>query len=659
MRKTRLSLVFAAALMPGFGLAESPPVTDAPFDVDAWEARNARAGRELFDLLRADGSPRMQVLAGRVYLSDEDAENPLRPKGEDVVARAASLAPGDAFVQSVAASEGNYHSSQCGPVHWPEAEVANLLRLEPDNAAAWRYAVALAQAKGDQAGIDAALERMAMARRANDHEGEEVAMWTQVFSAHPGAMASPYDEEDKAASPSQTALAAALGRVSFRYSAADSALSRACQPDGSTGQDWRRLDWCARAGRVLAREGDSFALRELGLKLLGKGDGHADLQRQLEWLQANASDPSRSATASADAAADRERDWNDAAGSIAAAERRLARLGKPATPPEGWMAEDAYDESEAAEAADAWLAYLRTVLDAMRASGDAREQVLAVIAERMVASEESAAAEEGAGGRTDDVSIAAIAATRPDDLLVQWIAAHHAEGEAREAAISRLQQLEPSNAAAWSLSLPADVDAADPTPVLLEMAASREYDEYTAGFIGIWKAAFARMPFSPELIAQFQAMETDFDAEAVPAVMAMGAMVHLTMGVAWPKLLGACAPEAAATGSARREHCLAIGRMLLQDGRTVLAARFGEALLRKLDALQGLEAERARQIAWWQDDQLSTMPSGTALDAYFTDWLSTGDEIEALRLAATRAGKAEPPAGWRSPAEKRVKKATP
>src|SRR5688500_4535043 len=106
MRTTRLAFAFAVALMPGFGMAESPPVADASFDADAWEVRHARAERELFDLLRADASPRMQVLTGRVYLSDEDAQAPLRPKSEDVVARAASLAPGDAFVQSVAASEG-------------------------------------------------------------------------------------------------------------------------------------------------------------------------------------------------------------------------------------------------------------------------------------------------------------------------------------------------------------------------------------------------------------------------------------------------------------------------------------------------------------------------------------------------------------------------
>lgn len=646
MRTTRLCLAFAAALMPGFGLAESPPADDAAFDADAWEVRHARAERELFDLLRADTSPRMQVLAGRVHLSDEDAENPLRPKDEDVVARAANLARGDAFVQSVAASEGNYRNSQCGPVRWPEAEVANLVRLEPDNAAAWRYAVALALAKGDQAGIDAALERMAASRRADDHEGEEVALWTQVFSAHPDAAVSPYDSGNEMAVPAQTALSAALDRVSFRYSMADAALTRACQPDGSTEQDWRRLDWCARAGLVLAREGDSFALRELGLKLLGKGDGHADLQRQQEWLKANASDPSRSASAFSDAAEDRERDWKDVSGSIAAAERRLARLGKSATPPEGWTADDAYDENDAAEAADAWLAYLRKVLDAMRASGDAREQALAVIANRMFESAESAPGVEASdGGKDDERTIADIAAAQPDDLLVQWIAAHHGDDDARATATVHLQRLDPTNAATWALSLPASGDKADPLPTLQRMAASRHHDEYAAGFIGIWSTAFSRVPVPEDLMMQFRSMGGKFDAKSLPNVMALSSMFHLTMSAASPNLLTACTPEVVAARPERRGHCLATGRLLLQQGRTLLAARFGEALLRKLDALQGADATRSRQIAWWQAKGLPGADS-TAIDAYFEDWLSTGNEVEAMRLAATRAGQAEPPADW-------------
>src|SRR5688500_8088596 len=200
MRTTRLAFAFAVALMPGLALADSLPDIEAEDDHDpeAWQARHERAASELFDLLQADASPRMQVLAGRVHLSDTDQATPLRPKGEDVVARAVSLAPGDAFVQWVAASEGNYYSSQCGPTRWPEAEVANLVRLEPDNAAAWQYAAALAQAKGDEAGIDSALERMANARRADDHQGEEIAAWTRIFAEHPSTHVSPFDQDEVA-----------------------------------------------------------------------------------------------------------------------------------------------------------------------------------------------------------------------------------------------------------------------------------------------------------------------------------------------------------------------------------------------------------------------------------------------------------------------------
>lgn len=666
MRMTRLAFAFAVALMPGFALADSPPAAATSADVDedaseaeAWQARHERAERDLFDRLHAHTSPRVQVLAGRIHLSDEDEGTPLRPKGQDVVARAASLAPDDAFVQWVAASEGNYYSSQCGPTRWPEAEVANLVRLEPDNAAAWQYAAALAQAKGDQAGIDAALERMATARRADDHEGEEVATWTQIFTAHPAADMSSFDEGTPG-TPAQQALAAALRRSAYRFSGGDHALERACKPDGSTEQSWRRLDWCERAGRVLATDGNSFALRELGLKLLGGSDGDADLQRQHEWLKSNASDPMQNGAAFTDAAEDRERDWHGAAGSILATERRLARLDKPATPPEGWVADDAYDEGEAAEAADAWLAYMRAVLDAMRASGDAREQALAAIADRTFESAESATAvEKNGGGKDDKREIADIATAHPDDLLVQWIAAHHGDDDARAAAIARLQRLDPDNAASWAMSAPASGDKADPLPTLQRMAASRQYDEYTAGFIGIWNTAFARVPLPAELSAQFQAMEADFDAEGWSKVMAMGSMIHLHMGNAWPNLLAACSPEAVAARPERRESCLASGRVVLQEGRTLLAARFGEALLRKLDALTGADAERARQLAWWQETLMPTLQSGREMDAYFTDWLSTGDEIEALRLAAGRAGKAEPPADWRSSAEKRAKKPAP
>ena len=123
-------------------------------------------------------------------------------------------------------------------------------------------------------------------------------------------------------------------------------------------------------------------------------------------------------------------------------------------------------------------------------------------------------------------------------------------------------------------------------------------------------------------------------------------MVHLTMSDALPDVALACAAQAMAAHPARRAPCIAIGRILLHEGRTLLAARFGEGVLRKLDALQGSDAERARRIAWWQATRAS-MTDSRADDAYLADWLSTGNELEALRLGATRAGKTEPPADWK------------
>ena len=644
MRTTRLCLAFAAALLPTIGLAELPPAADAASGADAWEARHARAERELFDLLRADGSPRVQVLAGRIVLSDDDRKNPLRPKGDDIVARAANLAPDDAFVQHVAASEGTYHNSQCGPVRWPEAEVANLVRLEPDNAAAWRYAVALAVAKGDQAGVDAALERMANATRAYDHEGEEVAIWTRVFREHPATLSTPVDDGPDAGPP-RTALAAALERVTWRYSSADAAFKRACQPDGSTEQEWRRLDWCERAGRLLASEGESFALRELGLSLLDKGDGHADLQREYDWLQAHASNPSLNGTAYTDTPEDRERDWINANGSIVAAERRLARLGKPATAPEGWVVQTAHDAAEAEATADAWLTYLRTVLDAMQASGDAREQMLAAIAGRSLALAKPATVEDKAAG--DEAlhrTLASIANAHPVDVLVQSTVAQHGDADARAEAIARLQRLDADNAATWAMSLPSAGDASDPLPTLQRMAESRHHDDYMAAFVGIWEGAFARVPLPQDLATSFAGMDPGFDVEGMSKVMAMGSMTQLHMGNALVDLARTCTPEFAEPKSARRGACIDAARVVLLHGRTVLATRFGEAVLRKFDALVDADAARARQIGSWQQVLMPSMQSGDALAAYFEDWMTTGSEIEALRLAAERAGKAGPAA---------------
>src|ERR1700712_4773579 len=147
-----IAVLASLGLAPCFAVSQD---VDGTADVDTSMADYRRAQVDLFDALSSDPSPRRQVLAGDIYIPDKDElPTALRPKGEDVVARAAQFAGGDAFVQWKAASSGHYTSSACGPATWPENAVANLLGLEPDNAAAWAFAAALAQAKNDQPGVE-------------------------------------------------------------------------------------------------------------------------------------------------------------------------------------------------------------------------------------------------------------------------------------------------------------------------------------------------------------------------------------------------------------------------------------------------------------------------------------------------------------------------
>ncbi|WP_131992547.1 hypothetical protein [Dokdonella fugitiva] len=138
-------------------------------------------------------------------------------------------------MQWMAADTGSYYSSQCGPTQWPVAEVASLVRLEPDNAGALQYAVALAQAKHDDAALDEALARMASATRADDHLGDEIAEWRKVYMAHPeGNLVLPMWSEAPA---SERALLGALNQTSYRASPVQFALAQACTPDGDSERD--------------------------------------------------------------------------------------------------------------------------------------------------------------------------------------------------------------------------------------------------------------------------------------------------------------------------------------------------------------------------------------------------------------------------------------
>jgi hypothetical protein len=644
-------------------------------DEDAMTADYNARQAELFDRLREDSSPRQQVLAGRIYVGDDEGvPTALRPKREDVVARAVQLAPDDAFVQWQGAALGSYASSRCGPTTWPDAEVANLIRLEPDNAAAWQYVVALAGAKGDQAAIDEALSRMAAAPRADDHIVEQLDEWKKVFATRADA-ASPAARMWKDASPTAQALLSGLQQVDSDYSSAKSAVLEICKPDASSDHAWQRLGWCADAARTLATKGGSLALRRQGLELFAaigeKSDTVTQLQRQADWLDAHGANPMRNFEAVRDAPEAIVSDWQGAKSEIAAIEHRLKRTGQPLEAPAGWFKETSSEDGDGGKflaAMTAYRDYMKSLVDAMRTSGDVHQQVLAASSGTALAmltrdNGKVADAAPAADFPAKFDSIEQIAAAHSNDLLVQWVAATatgiNLSPESSAAAIANVQRLDSDNSAALALSLagstgnPEQIDA-----ILQRMAANSRYDEHIGEMLGVWLDAIRRTPppaglgdmFREAIGSEMSATDSDTTANGIAMTMAY------MMSTGSTPTLESCTPKDAAVAAARRADCIAIGRLQLHSAKSMLGAKFGESLLRRLDAAAPPEIARMRELAWWDDSLRSGISTGGPTLARYLDDVRASGEVEAMRLAAARAGKAEPPANWKSPAEKSADK---
>jgi hypothetical protein len=587
----------------------------------------------------------MQVLVARLSFDDKDLH--LRPKVADVVRRATGFAPDDAFVQWTAAETGRYWSSQCGPVEYPEAAVAAIARLEPDNAAAISYSVALAQVKGDARAVDDALARMAASRRADDHRGEEIAAWRAVYLAHPD---DGIDSDADASVRDLDALNGALMHATLS-SSASAALTDACKPDARSDTPWQRLGNCVDAGLLLARKGNSVALRDDGLAMLTAAGATradlADLERDLEWLKAKSANSIQNYEAAEDEPQDIAADWNGAPSEIEATARRLARLGLPSTPPTGWVsARDLEEETENAQQA-AWASYVRGLVDAMRNGSDLHEKALALSSEVVLSwIPGSKDAETPTRAGNERAALVALAADHRDDVLVNWIAAgYNADGAEPDAAtLANLQRIDADNGATWALSFGAP--DADADAILGRMASTRTWDEHYIDMLGLWNRAIARHGVTDDLAKSIESQApwsdralTSDEARATMAVMF--ATASSVGAVRYPALISACAD---ATGE-RRTACIGVARRMFES-RALLTVRFGALMLRKLDALDDDERARDRQLAWWTQN---TMSIAGASARYVDDALASKSEIEAIRMSMQRASKLDPPADWKAP----------
>src|SRR5690606_17370672 len=169
----------------------------------------------------------------------------------------------------------------------------------------------------------------------------------------------------------------------------------------------------------------------------------------------------------------RRADWRDADGDIAATLNRLARLGLPATPPEGWSADRADPADDAyASMAQAWMDYQRSVIDDLKAGTEVADRALGLALARQLRAFGSNSDTEA--DTTADTVLADLAAANPSNPLVQWIAANQGNAEA----IVRVRELEPENLAAWLVVTRDATSAHHDTEILHRAAHARHYDDH-------------------------------------------------------------------------------------------------------------------------------------------------------------------------------------
>lgn len=650
---------------PPDATSEIETVPIAGTSMEEWD----RTATALYDALVAESSPRTAVLTARVWLPESARAVPgaLRPRSEDVVARAVALAPDDAFVQSVAASDGWYQPNFCGQSPWPDAEVGNLVRLEPDNAGAWRYAVALAHAKGDEADIDDTLSRMAAAPRADDHLVDEIAAWTDLFMREPALGEGAYAEySEYTYGPADTAMLAAMEHLDTNANA-DPALKAVCTPDGSSERTWRRIGWCLDAGQRLATQGTSLALRESGVTMLeavgDTSEAAANARRELDWLNANDANPVRHTLE--DDPADMPAalaDWHGASSGVAAIRRRLRRLGLPATPPDGWTKQRAEDEQEAKDnaASLAFADYLAAVFADLRASGAPHARVLAIANANYPAELRQMASVRAVPRESDELraahaeavtnrkaEIGRIAAAHADDLRVQWAIARGSEAPeaTRTHAIAAIQTTESDNAAAWAVSLETATSDASIDALLARMAAGTHFDLHQVDAMTALLAAMQRHAIPPTVqeTGWWKPVRRMVSADEGAKYMAV-VMAHVASGTT-ARVTDLCGVD---TPAARRDACIAIGKLLVQKGLDRADVTIGEGILRRLKSNDPADVARVAHVRWWYEVK-SRQEWHESVVAYLDDYLATGDEVAALKRNAERRGKVEPPANWHPP----------
>ncbi|QDH71450.1 hypothetical protein FKV23_16120 [Lysobacter alkalisoli] len=260
----------------GIGGRASPEVEDprALYELEHWRHAWHVAVRDHLRAHAAAGDGRAQLALAVLPL--ESTRKPTDPtmlalhekkrKADraEAFARALEMMPDDPLANWLAAAECDPVDPSCDRQAWD----ARLQALEPDNAAVWLSELQRAQAAGDDAAVDAALERMAQASFQDAH----VTDLSRMLADQLAAVASPVPSPQVAAAAGEqmglgrpaTADEMKLVEVNATWAAfalpAFQGLTRACRPPLPPA----RTGLCQGAASRVA-SGDTLIERLIGL----------------------------------------------------------------------------------------------------------------------------------------------------------------------------------------------------------------------------------------------------------------------------------------------------------------------------------------------------------------------------------------------------------
>lgn len=270
-----LAVLRAALLVVAGGLTCGGPAAAAgASDADLQAYRHNLALK-----LQKSPSPRDWALGSQLLDARTASDATLRQRAL-ILQKAARAAPRDRLVQTLWASLPLQDRHCRAGLQCADHRTA-LARLEPDNGVAWVSTIR----NGDPRGTEAALRRVAASERYNEHLGQAIAAWRDVFRRYPPPLPEVRPVDDDEAS---TAIADQLDLV-FDEAAATAvpstaSLFDACRKASHPNADTKRFETCAKIARLMMGRSQTLIGRLSGVALLRAS--HAGSKADIDMVRA-------------------------------------------------------------------------------------------------------------------------------------------------------------------------------------------------------------------------------------------------------------------------------------------------------------------------------------------------------------------------------------